>query len=99
VIILFESGAKKGAKVSLNYEEAKELGLNVNELPENVCEIVWKIYCLFNRIDALRREQKEPDLKQKTRDVLVDSRAKMRLESSSRSAPANAMVDERTDYE
>ena len=57
----------------INYQEAKELGLNVEELSnDKVFEIVWEIYSLFNQHDKLIIEQKEKEYGNQLRKVLPD---------------------------
>ena len=50
----------------INYQEAKELGLNVEELSnDKVFEIVWEIYSLYNQQDKHIREQKQKEYEDK----------------------------------
>jgi len=83
----------------INYEEAKELGLNVNELPEDVREIVWKIYCLSNQIDILYKEHRERKLREQMKDIPADIRARINLESGSRRVSRDIVVDENSNDE
>ena len=57
----------------INYQEAKKLGLNVEELSnDKVFEIVWKIYNLYNQRDKLIIEQKEKDNQNQLGEIPLD---------------------------
>ena len=53
----------------INYEETKELGLNANELPDEVLKIVWSIHRLANKKRELLREKNEERVQEQLKNI------------------------------
>lgn len=46
----------------INIIEAKKIGLNAQELEDDILNIVWDLYDLLKEVDEIRRKQREEDI-------------------------------------